>query len=104
MTSNDTNTLAEQAVMKWTVTIGNHVSSVFKAQPDLTQLEACTAVNRRLHDLFDSYPTACGIRVNPKGDKQIQVILTLDKTNDTPSIKIKSRFDVPSLIEDVVNG
>lgn len=82
---------------KWTATITNEVNRIFREDPELTQLQACRAVKGELVSMFESYPGWNGIRVNPKGDKEIQVILTLDELGTSPYIKIKPRFKVPSL-------
>lgn len=82
---------------KWTTIIANEVNRIFRQDPELTQLQACRAVKGELVSLFESYPGWNGVRVNPKGDKEIQVILTLDELGDNPHIKIKPRFKVPSL-------
>ncbi|ABY63258.1 hypothetical protein ST201phi2-1p435 [Pseudomonas phage 201phi2-1] len=88
----------------WTNTVTNIVGQVFKNKPDLTQLQSAHEVYVTLRDHFDSYPGPHSIRVNPKGDKQIQVILTLSELGDKPHIKIKPRYDVPSLVTGVEDG
>lgn len=90
--------LKTDAIAKWTQTVTAEVERVFTAQPDLSQLQATYHVSQELHNLFNSYPGPFGIRVNPKGDKEIQVILTLSELGDQPHIKIKPRFKVPSLV------
>lgn len=88
------------AVVKWNETLRKEATRIIKANMEATQLELRSAVGADLHNLFDSsYPGAFGLRVNPKGDKQIEVILTLDKLGNIPSIKIKQRYNVPLLME-----
>lgn len=96
--------LKEATVAKWIETVSTEVERVFKASPELTQLEAARVVSQELHNLFDSYPGPFGIRVNPKGDKEIQVILTLSELGKEPHIKIKPRFKVPSTKETEINA
>lgn len=93
-----------EAIAKWTNTVTVEVNRIFTQSPDLTQLEAVRVVNGELHNMFNSYPGPFDIRVNPKGDKEIQVILTISELGDQPHIKIKPRFKVPLLIEDSANG
>ncbi len=92
-------TLKADAEAKWTSTITTEVERIFREDPELTQLQACRIIKGELLDMFESYPGWNGIRVNPKGDKEIQVILTLDELGSNPYIKIKPRFKVPSLIQ-----
>lgn len=97
MTTVATEDRKAEAISRWTNTVDAEVKRVFNMYPDYSQLEAARAVSASLHNLFNSYPGAFGIRVNPKGEKEIQVILTLDSLGNNSAIKIKPRYKVPSL-------
>lgn len=96
--------LKAETEAKWTTTITTEVDRIFREDPELTQLQACRIIKGELVGLFESYPGWNGIRVNPKGDKEIQVILTLDELGSNPYIKIKPRFKVPILNVEVAHG
>jgi len=92
------------AVIKWNETLQTEVERVLSKHSDATQLELTRLLKGELLYLFSSYPGTFGLRVDPKGDKQIQVILTLDQLGAVPSVKIKHRYNVPSLIEEVTDA
>lgn len=87
-------------IVKWNHTLRTHVERIINANLDASQLELTRHIKEDLNNLFISFPAAYGLRVDPKGDKQVQIILTLDSRGEIPSVKIKQRYNVPSLIEE----
>lgn len=87
------------SIAKWTNTVTTEVDRIFAKYPDLTQLQATRVISQELHNLLNSYPGTVSIRVNPKGNKEIQIILIIEEVDGNPSIKIKPRFLVPSTTE-----
>lgn len=83
----------------WETSVSNQVNEIISNNKDLTQLELRGKVNEELHNLMSDYPGKYKLQVNPKGNDEIQVILTVAELNSNPEFKIKPRFKVPVTLE-----